>query len=134
MQKTLNEVIAAGKRVVGLCAGRHPLPVDECIYHEIENVLDFTRLLHIADKYVCENCNPRNMIGSAINGWDDIRIVVGEPLNVIVTGLTPCTAAVMYACACYGVDLTLWHYDRDANDYKPQSFRFGITPNRFASP
>ena len=127
---TLNDVMAAGKRVVGLCAGRHQLPVDEYIYGEIKDVLDFAGLLHIADKYVHEHCNPRN----AINGWDDTKIVVGEPLNVIVTGLTPCTAAVMYACACYGVDLTLWHYDREADDYKPQSFRFAITPNRFASP
>lgn len=131
---TLNDVMAAGKRVVGLCAGRHQLPVDEYIYSEIKDVLDFAGLLHIADKYVHEHCNPRNAIGSAINGWDDTKIVVGEPLNVIVTGLTPCTAAVMYACACYGVDLTLWHYDREADDYKPQSFRFAITPNRFASP
>lgn len=132
--QTLNDVIASGKRVVGLCAGRHPLPVDEYIYGEIEDVLNFAGLLHVADKYVHEHCNPRNVIGSAINGWDDTTIVVGEPLNVVVTGLTPCTTAVMYACACYGVDLTLWHYDRDANDYKPQSFRFAITPNRFVSP
>lgn len=128
--KTLNDIIASGKRVVGLCAGRHPLPVDEYIYGEINDVLNFAGLLHIADKYVFEHCSPRNVIGSAINANDltDIKIVVGEPLNVIVTGLTPCTTAVMYACACYGVDLTLWHYDRDANDYKPQSFRFAITP------
>lgn len=128
--QTLNDVIAGGKRVVGLCAGRHQLPVDEYIYGEINDVLNFAGLLHIADKYVFEHCSPRNVIGSAINANDltDIKIVVGEPLNVIVTGLTPCTTAVMYACACYGVDLTLWHYDRDANDYKPQSFRFAITP------
>ena len=127
---TLNDVIAGGKRVVGLCAGRHQLPVDEYIYGEINDVLNFAGLLHIADEYVFEHCSPRNVIGSAINANDltDIKIVVGEPLNVIVTGLTPCTTAVMYACACYGVDLTLWHYDRDANDYKPQSFRFAITP------
>lgn len=128
MQQTLNEVILTGKRVVGLCAGRHQPPVDEYIYGEIKDVLDFAGLLHIADKYVHEHCSPRNAIGSAINGWDDTTIVVGEPLNIIVTGLTPCTAAVMYACACYGVNLTLWHYDREANDYKPQSFRFAITP------
>ena len=126
--KTLNDVITAGNHVVGLCAGRHQLPVDEYIYSEIENVLDFARLLHIADKYVYEHCHPRNAIGSAINGWDDSTIIVGEPLNVIVTGLTPCTTAVMYACASYGVNLTLWHYDRDAQDYKPQFFRFAITP------
>ena len=104
---TLNDVMAAGKRVVGLCAGRHQLPVDEYIYGAIKDVLDFAGLLHGADKYVSERCSP---------------------LNVIVTGLTPCTAAVMYACACHGVDLTLWHYDREANDYTPQSFRFAITP------
>ena len=126
--QTLNDVIAAGKRVVGLCAGRHPLPVDEYIYGAIEDVLNFAELLHIADKYVHDHCNPRNVIGIAINGWDDTKIAVGEPLNVIVTGLTPCTTAVMYACACYGVDLPPWHYDRDAKEYKPQSFRFAITP------
>lgn len=128
--QTLHDVIASGKHVVGLCAGRHPLPVDEYIYEEVKDVLDFARLLRLADKYVYEHCCPRNAIGSAINGNDltETKIVVGEPLNVIVTGLTPCTTAVMYTCACYGVDLTLWHYDRDADDYKPQSFRFAITP------
>lgn len=128
--QNLHDVIASGKRVIGLCAGRHPLPVDEYIYEGVKDVLDFARLLHLADKYVYEHCCLHNAIGSAINGNDltDTKIVVGEPLNVIVTGLTPCTTAVMYACACYGVDLTLWHYDREADDYKPQSFRFAITP------
>lgn len=104
--------------------------VAECIYSGITDVLDFAMLLHIADKCVYEHCCPRNAIGSAINGNDlaDTKIIVGEPLNVIVTGLTPCTTAVMYACACYGVNLTLWHYDRDTDGYKPQSFRFAITP------
>ena len=48
----------------------------------------------------------------------------GDPLDVIVTGLTAATTALMWACACYGVPLTLWHFDRETGEYRSQRFYF----------
>jgi hypothetical protein len=98
------------KSAVGLCAGRHNIPVEKYIFSEVSDVMDFKALYDTADAFIHDNCNLRN--------W------VGDPLDVVVTGLTQCTTAVMYACACHGVCLTLWHYNRDTGDYVPQRFDF----------
>lgn len=36
------------------------------------------------------------------------------------TGLTQATCAVIDACIRGGISLTLWHYDRSEDGYKPQ--------------
>lgn len=113
---------------VGLCAGRHEIPgVEKYIFTNVENVLNFTELNRIAEKFVVENCHPDATFGvggpAAFDHTDVLRYT-GKPLDVVVTGLTPCTTAVMWACACYGVKLTLWHYNRETGDYVPQKFYF----------
>lgn len=113
---------------VGLCAGRHPLPVQEYIYGEVLDVLDFEALRDIADRFVQEHCNVRTTFGVGIAQTDytDVEMLCGDELHVLVTGLTQCTAAVLWACACYGVTLTLWHYNRETGAYVPQQFKFGF--------
>lgn len=111
----------------GLCAGRHEIPVKGYIFQSVENVLDFTELNRIAEQFVVENCHPEVTIGDggpAAIGYTDVACYKGKPLDVVVTGLTPCTTSVMWACACYGVKLTLWHYNRETGDYVPQKFNF----------
>ena len=111
---------------VGLIRGRHDMPVSRYIFEDVENVLDFAELQRIADCFVAETCNIQGRYGAAVNHADlgDIRLWKGDPLDVVVTGLTACTTAVMYACAKCGVPLTLWHFDRETGDYVPQFFQF----------
>lgn len=110
----------------GLCAGRHPLPVEGYIFSEVQNVLDFHTMNRIAEQFVVDHCNPHITTGCGPSQVDytDVQVYTGDPLNVVVTGLTACTTAIMWACACYGVQLTLWHYDRETGDYVPQRFDF----------
>ena len=114
------------ENAVGLCAGRHDIPVTEYIFDQVEDVLDFTSLQKQALEFVGKHCNLRNTWGTGVNQVDysDVQINRGDHLDVVVTGLTACTTALMYACACNGVNLTLWHYDRATGDYAPQQFYF----------
>lgn len=113
--------------IVGLCAGRHELPVSTYIFEHIDDVLDFSKMNSIAEKFVVEHCHPRFTSGQGVNqtGYTVVKCLISDdPLNVVVTGLTACTVAVMWACALYGVDLTLWHFDRDSGKYMPQHCNF----------
>lgn len=114
------------ENAVGLCAGRHDIPVEKFIFTNVENVLDFAELNRTAEQFIKVNCNPRVTFGQgpAQVDYTDVERYKGNALDVVVTGLTQCTAAVMWACACYGVPLTLWHYNRDTGDYVPQRFNF----------
>lgn len=114
------------KNTVGLCAGRHDIPVEKYIFSDVQNVLDFTALNATAEAFVKENCDVRITVGVGVSQIDytDVECYKGNELHVVVTGLTQCTTAVMWACACYGVPLTLWHYNRDNGEYVPQRFGF----------
>jgi hypothetical protein len=112
---------------VGLCAGRHNIPVTRYIFNEVPDVMDFKALNRIAEQFVLDNCNPHVTWGTggpATTGYVDVECWTGDPLDVVVTGLTQCTTAVMWVCACYGIQLTLWHYNRDTGEYEPQKFYF----------
>lgn len=111
------------KVIVGLCAARHPLPVDEYIYPEAVNSLDFDSLRAVAVKFVLDRVGVESVYAQPINGNDytDTACFRGRrELVVYVTGLTAAMAAVISVCAENGVHLTLMHYDRDSGDYKPQ--------------
>ena len=111
---------------VGLCAGRHDIPVEKYIFTDVHDVLDFSALNHTAELFVRENCDVRIEYGTGPAQVDgtDVACCKGNALDVVVTGLTTCTTAVMWACACYGIPLTLWHYDRENETYVPQRFCF----------
>lgn len=114
------------RAVYGLIAGRHDLPVCGYILDEVEDVLDFIEIQSRVARFVEEHCNVRVAYDYAVNQADDesIRVFTGDKLDVIVTGLSSVTAALVAVCAQNGVDLTLWHYDRDSGGYVPQSFWF----------
>ena len=114
------------KNAVGLCAGRHEIPVEKYIFTYVQNVLDFDALTDIAEQFVIEHCGVRRVWGICPSQIDyfEIERRKGNALDVVVTGLTPCTTALMGVCVYYGVPLTLWHYNRDNGDYVPQKFAF----------
>lgn len=111
---------------VGLIKGRHPIPVEDFIWEEElpkESVTDYPGMARHVERWITAHCRTRTGYGvRPINGNDstDIECWCGDPLNVVVTGLTAATAAVIDVCAIYGVPLTLWHYDREADVYRPQ--------------
>jgi hypothetical protein len=112
---------------VGLCAGRHNIPVEKYIFTEVPDVMDFRSMNSVVAQFILKNCNPRTTYaagGPAQDDYIDVCRWTGDPLDVVVTGLTQCTTTVMWGCACYGIPLTLWHYNRDTGDYVPQRFDF----------
>lgn len=110
----------------GLIAGRHDLPVCGYILDQVEDVMDFTGIRRVIGQFLERNCNLRLEYRMAVNQGDDesIKVYTGDSLDVIVTGLSAATAALVSACACNGVNLTLWHYDRETGEYQPQRFWF----------
>lgn len=86
---------------VGLCAGRHDLPVTEYIFHNILDPMDFEGMRRTAYEFVTNHCSEKELI-------------------VYATGLTAALCAVVSMCQAYYVPLTVMHYDRDEGNYKPQ--------------
>lgn len=112
---------------VGLIKGRHPLPVEEYILDSVEDVLDFNRLHETVFGFIKTHCNPTSKWGIGVNQLDhsDVKVATGDDLDVYVTGLSAATAEVVASCAEFGINLRLWHFDRDTGNYVPQCFWFG---------
>lgn len=108
---------------VGLCASRHPMPVNSYIYPESVDPTDFSAMEKEAENFLVRNigltvCDRQALdqrFGEDVPCWAGKRALV-----VYVTGLTACTVAVIKACALNGVSLTLMHYDRETGEYLPQ--------------
>ncbi len=109
---------------VGLVRGRHELPTDTYIFGEIEDVFDFDGMYETAAAFIQQNIGVTKKAGRAINSasYTDDEVYRGDrELVVYVTGLTAALAAVIAACAAWGVPLTLMHHDRETGDYRPQT-------------
>lgn len=93
------------KKIFILCEGRHETPArvtDGAIFPEfVASPMDFSAMKNVAIE----------KIGNATE------------VEVYVTGLTPATTSVIDACLTLEINLTLWHYDREKNDYKAQFLR-----------
>lgn len=110
--------------VVGLIAGRHQLPVEDYIFENIENVLDFDFIREGISKFLEEKVGVVHSYGQAVNQADyttDVELYKGsDELIVYVTGLTAVTAELIRQCAMNGVSLCLMHFDRESNSYVAQ--------------
>lgn len=125
--------------VVGLCAGRHDMPVKEFIFPQVVDPTDFEGMKSVAMDFIKSHVGTKpSMHGPLYNycgvhpgydgyggiDWESIDYMDfmdgDKPLVVYVTGLTACVAAVISACVSCGVDLTLMHYDRASGGYLPQ--------------
>ena len=108
---------------VGLIKGRHEMPVDNYIFDEINDVLDFDNMNKQIINFINNNINVYAAYGCGINqiGYEDVEVLTSDTkLIVYVTGLTSVTAELIKVCALKGISLTLMHYDRDTSDYLPQ--------------
>lgn len=70
------------------------------IFPDGVNPMEFAELDKIAEDFVC-SCEDNY-------------------IDVYITGLTSATVAVIRAAIGYNKNLTLWHYDRESDCYRPQ--------------
>jgi hypothetical protein len=84
---------------MGLCEGRHQMPVEEYIFPQVvENPFDFSEL----EKVVHEKLK-------------DVK-----ELDLYVSGLTPVLIVAVNYCVFNGIETTLYHFDINSGEYVPQ--------------
>ena len=84
----------------GVCRGRHEMPVDDYIFEEITEPMNFIMGLYAtAAKKIPQ---------------DATRVAI------YVTGLTQATLAITAVCATRNIELWAYHYDKETGEYKPQ--------------
>lgn len=109
--------------IVGLCAGRHEMPVSEYIFDEVEDVLDFKAISDRIFYFLRDRVGFSVKCGAGLNqaGYTDCDVFSGDRgLVLYVTGLTSLTAEVVRLCALHGISLTLMHFNRETGEYVPQ--------------
>lgn len=90
---------------IGVCEGRHEMPVDKFVFGQQVNPLDVIGLETQAEKRLLElkgNCNQ---------------------LHLYVTGLTVAVIAVIKVALEMFDSVVLLHYNRDSNSYYQQIFQ-----------
>lgn len=108
---------------IGLCAGRHEMPVKDFIWQKIENPMDFETLEKQAQEWI----HNQDMYNDGSH-----PLMVGS-VNLYVTGLTVALTSFLNAWE-YTVgtlefeglkrpQLKLLHYNRDTDTYEPQNWR-----------
>ena len=106
--------------IVGLCAGRHDMPVDEFIFNKVDDVFDFDNMREKTTKFLHDKVGFSINLGYGFNqaSEPEVEVFMGDrKLVLYVTGLTSLTAEVIRQCAYYGISLTLMHYNKDAMSY-----------------
>lgn len=115
-----------------LCEGRHTIPTKNGSIFEnsITYVTDTERMERVAftklwnAAYSHYNNGESGWLHIPID-WDGsdmvpLKFCKGLRCNLYVTGLTVATVAVINVCREEGIDLTLYHYDRESGSYYPQ--------------
>jgi|SRR5690554_1021651 len=113
---------------IGICEGRHPLPVNHYIFPQEINPLEVEKLERISTKRLVEIANQEKIeikntsviLGNQV-GYHDITIAVYDAkLLVYATGLTVAVLAVVKAAKHLFKEVVVMHYDRDSNSYYEQ--------------
>lgn len=113
---------------VALCQGRHEIPqaTDGFIFGEIANVTETNTMREVVNKFVgsnktcqyycgeCDTCDEFYSCGSSCSMFYPIKI------NLYVTGLTVALVEVINYCHLNDIELTLYHFNRETNDYYAQ--------------
>lgn len=87
---------------MALCEGRHAIPqaVDGAIFNTVINPLDVE--------------------GLQSEAYNKLKALDIKSLDLYVTGLTVALVSVLNACRQLGIVITLYHYDRESDNYYPQ--------------
>lgn len=115
MEKILNMMV---------CEGRHNIPqaIDgSCFPKEIPSkILKNPKLLEdMAFGRIWNACYRKTKEGEPMLDEND-RIFFGIKLNLYVTGLTVAVISAIKAAQNEGMDVVLWHFDKDSESYYPQ--------------
>ena len=100
---------------VGLCQGRHEMPVSDFIFANEVNPLDARGLERQAESSLAQ------LLGLVPDGngnrfhWNGAAHV-----DIYVSGLAVALVAALNVCMTFRWDVTLWHFDREAGSYFPQ--------------
>lgn len=113
---------------VGVCEGRHPLPVNYYIFpqeinplevEELETTSSF-RLIEIAIQEGLEVIHTSIILNNQV-GYNDIMVrVFDAELHIYATGLTVAVLAVVKAAKKLFKSVVVMHYDRDSGNYYEQ--------------
>ena len=113
------------KLVVGLCEGRHDLPVSDYIFKTITDPSNVKEIEKSAFEWIEAHCDIGTGSGAGINqcGYTDVEIFQSSTeLIIYVTGLTVALTSVLKFCMMNGIKTTLMNYDCKRGDYVEQKF------------
>ena len=110
---------------VGVCKGRHEMPVENYVFDFIEDPTDVNAMREVAIKYffrLWEKLPHKNCYFCDENGNDVPFGKVDAKIEIYVTGLTVAVIEVLQAALYYfsGFDITLMHFDLKSGEYFPQ--------------
>lgn len=112
---------------LGLCAGRHEMPVNAYIFERIDDPMNFYAMECAASERIwllLESAGmPRIQTIVGIHGSMDseTRYVFDCEVLIYVTGLSSALIAALNALKSMGVrDVSLMHFDKEADCYKEQ--------------
>lgn len=95
---------------IGLCEGRHEIPgVSDYIFSEIQDVTNFNKMQAIA--------------------FDKLKELKTDFVDIYVTGLTAALISTLNAANELNMQVNLYHYDRDKDDYVKQEVSNLANPN-----
>jgi hypothetical protein len=87
------------KKILGLCAGRHEMPVEEYLFPQVvEDPFNFDEL----EKAVHQ------------------KLKDADAVDLYVSGLTPVLMVVVNYCIYNAIETTLYHFDINSGEYVPQ--------------
>lgn len=101
---------------LGLCKGRHDMPVDGYVFDEIPEPTNTAALEKEAYRSIFKYATERSWTTTGDIGS-------GLTVNLYVTGLTTALIAVLNVCRKNNIKVMLWHYDRETGHYFSQEVK-----------
>ena len=114
---------------VALCQGRHDIPqaTDGFIFSEIANVTETNTMRKVVEDFaknhgMCQyesgGCKYCDKVFPC--GYSSCALFYSVKINLYVTGLTVALVEVINYCHLNDIELTLYHFNRETNDYYAQ--------------
>ena len=113
---------------IGVCEGRHPLPVDYYIFPQEINPLEveqleevsYSKLVEIANREEVVVQNETVVLDNQV-GYQDITVkVFNAKVAIYATGLTVAVLAIVKAAKTLFAEVAVMHYDKSSDSYYEQ--------------
>lgn len=116
---------------IGVCEGRHNMPVDGYIFKKIEDPTDVEGLQEIAEEFfqkLWEELPHQECSYWDENGNDHFIPKIDAKVEIFATGLTvaviEAVKAALYYCSPW--DTIMMHYDASTGNYFPQKLNIFV--------